>query len=288
MREVLAIPAKLQGQVWWHSATPAGAIRPTPIHHHRELELNLIVRGTGTYLIDDRRYDLTPHMQLWLFPAQEHLLISRSADFQMWIAVFRPALLQQVCRERGTHILRRLWPNFEFCRWLTPRRAQGLGALFAQLAEITDHATQFNTGLGFALLSAWAASVEAEQGAQGRLIHPAVERTAKLIHDNPRGLKLESLAQEVGLSPSRLSRLFRRQMGLTLVAYRQNRCLERLFDILAESHDAKLIDAAHRAGFGSYPQFHRVFRWVMGCTPGTYRKHQRASMPALSYSGLVR
>jgi AraC-like DNA-binding protein len=33
-----------------------------------------------------------------------------------------------------------------------------------------------------------------------------------------------------------------------------------------------MLDAALEAGFGSYPQFHRVFKRVIGCSPGSYRR----------------
>jgi AraC-like DNA-binding protein len=33
-----------------------------------------------------------------------------------------------------------------------------------------------------------------------------------------------------------------------------------------------MLDAALEAGFGSYPQFHRIFKRVMGRSPGKYRR----------------
>jgi AraC-like DNA-binding protein len=36
-----------------------------------------------------------------------------------------------------------------------------------------------------------------------------------------------------------------------------------------------MLAAALEAGFGSYPQFHRIFRRVMGCSPGEYRYQEK-------------
>ena len=81
------------------------------------------------------------------------------------------------------------------------------------------------------------------------------------------------MAQEVGLSRSRLSRLFRRQVGLTLVNYRQQQCLERFLELFSRSPERKLLSLALQAGFGSYPQFHRVFRREMGRSPADFLRH---------------
>ncbi len=50
-----------------------------------------------------------------------------------------------------------------------------------------------------------------------------------------------------------------------LTDYR-NRCrVEPFCDLVADGRRS-VLDAALAAGFGSYPQFHRVFRAVMGTT----------------------
>ena len=59
------------------------------MHSHAELEFNLVLRGRAAYVVDDARYDLGRGSSIWLFPAQQHLLINQSPDFEMWIAVFR-------------------------------------------------------------------------------------------------------------------------------------------------------------------------------------------------------
>lgn len=49
--EDLGLREGLDGWVVRHAA---GALRPRG-HRHAELELNLVVRGTASYLLDDRR-----------------------------------------------------------------------------------------------------------------------------------------------------------------------------------------------------------------------------------------
>jgi quercetin dioxygenase-like cupin family protein len=49
-------------------------------HHHVELELNLVIQGTITYVMNGRRFTFSPRTLLWLFPQQEHQLVARSDD----------------------------------------------------------------------------------------------------------------------------------------------------------------------------------------------------------------
>jgi AraC-like DNA-binding protein len=77
------------------------------------------------------------------------------------------------------------------------------------------------------------------------------------------------LAKKLGLSPSRLTSLFREQMGVSIVEYRHRLRIERFFTLVAPG-GGNLLQAALDAGFGSYAQFHRVFRELLGTTPKEY------------------
>ena len=67
-------------------------------HRHSELELNLVLQGSITYVIADRRYTFTRGSLLWIFPAQEHQMIDRSADARYYVAVFKRRLIENACR----------------------------------------------------------------------------------------------------------------------------------------------------------------------------------------------
>ena len=103
-------------------------------------------------------------------------------------------------------------------------------------------------------------------------VHPAVEKAARLIRSDPGALRLVELARRSGLSPSRLSRLFKRQTGIAWVDFRNRERIKRFLNMYGAGQRHNVLEAALEAGFGSYPQFHRVFRRVMGCTPAFHRK----------------
>jgi AraC-like DNA-binding protein len=101
-----------------------------------------------------------------------------------------------------------------------------------------------------------------------------VRRAEGLLAEDP-SLGGKEIAAKLDVSPSHLTRLFKADMGMSLVEYRNRLRLER-FRALVDSGDESLLDAALDAGFGSYAQFHRVFRALRGTTPGAYvRKRGR-------------
>jgi AraC-like DNA-binding protein len=76
----------------------------------------------------------------------------------------------------------------------------------------------------------------------------------------------ERIAQEMGISPGHLARSFKHEMGLSLVEYRNRLRIERFLRSVQRGNDS-LLRAALEAGFGSYAQFFRVYRKLLGTTP---------------------
>src|SRR5258707_14754159 len=76
-------------------------------HHHIELELNLVVRGTITYVVSGQRFTFQARTLLWLFPEQEHQLVDRSDNAQCYVTVFKPSLIARSCRTDAYEGLKR-------------------------------------------------------------------------------------------------------------------------------------------------------------------------------------
>jgi AraC-like DNA-binding protein len=266
MREHLHLPAALNGDVWRYFNPTTSNAR----HHHAELELNLIIRGSGTYLLGNRRYHIKSGDLLWLFPAQEHVLINYSRDFEMWIAVFKHKLVKRTATGPTERPLAQVEPAETCCRRVAQQDLRRMEELFAELAEMRDHPSLLNAGLSYALLHAWRSF---ERAAEVPVcdVHPAVERAARLIRDSSTTLCLDELARHAGLSAARLSRLFKNQTGFAMVDFRNRLRVQRYLEIYRTGQRLTMLDAALQAGFGSYPQFHRVFKDVLGCSPAKYR-----------------
>jgi AraC-like DNA-binding protein len=270
-RERLDLPANVAGLVWQYRS--AGIERK--MHRHEELELNIITGGRAAYLTMGRRYDLSPGSAVWLFPDQDHVLLGESADFAMWIVVWKPGLVRRTCRSAATRPLRARMPGaWQFCKRLGPAAVRRLDALLAEVA--VAEGDRHSAGLAYVLTSAWAEHAAADAlDPAGRAVHPAVKEAARLLRDEPGAVqwKLPELADRAGLSASRLSRLFKAETGVALVEFRQRMQLDR-FLASYDGGASKLLPAALSAGFGSYPQFYRVHTRLLGRAPGRRRNRE--------------
>jgi AraC-like DNA-binding protein len=246
------------------------------MHRHEELEVNLVTRGRATYLLANRRYDLRPGSQIWLFPDEDHVLLDLSPDYEMWLAIFTPKLLRSICTTDRYRVLTARKFGGQFCRRLDAELASRLETLFRDVSAATDDPNRCNVGLGYLLLTAWQAQGSVDVPV-GRNVHPAVEKAATLIRDEAEPWTLESLALQVDLSPSRLSYLFKHQTGASLVQFRQRQRIERFLRLYGEGKSRTLLSAALDSGFGSYPQFHRVFKHYMRISPREYRRRLQRS-----------
>lgn len=124
------------------------------------------------------------------------------------------------------------------------------------------------------LLSAWM-----EQRLASRIVHRAVRRAARILRARSRHRSLHHLAKMCSVSGSWLSRLFRLHVGVSVVDYRNHYRMGRFLDlcVYAPRRCTNVMDAAAKAGFGSYAQFHRVCRERLGCAPSQLVGHPHLS-----------
>lgn len=261
MRETLTISADLDGFANRYRAKPAGRE-----HRHEELEFNLVVHGTCTYLVAERRYDLRRGSLIWLHPDQEHVLLNPSSDCEMWVVVVRQEALVRMTRVGLDRRLLERSPAWRILRALPSRETESLDRLIGGLQDAAP--ARRNVGVVHATHAAWDAFLAAADEGEGAAVDPAVDLAARLLTRDDAPGDLTELAIRVGLSPSRLSRKFHAQLGVGIADYRNRVRLERFLAV--HGPGTTILDAALAAGFGSYPQFHRVFRQMLGVTPRSY------------------
>jgi len=236
-----------------------------PPHHHDELEVNLVVQGRASYLLEGRRYDIGAQTLLWIFPHQAHLLFEHSHDFVMWVAVFRPQLVQALDEEN------RLLAHDDSARCSTRSLShashRALGEQFRNLHDMTWSDSHYDLGLSWLLVSCRKAFDEAPEGVEGESVHPSVAKAAHALRNEGTNWNLEQLARHSGASASWLSRLFGQQMGVSLTDFRNRQRFEKFSELYGLGHQRTLSQAAFEAGFGSYAQFHRVVQSITGLSP---------------------
>lgn len=99
---------------------------------------------------------------------------------------------------------------------------------------------------------------------------PWVYKARDLLHDRFREpLRLQQVADELGIHPVHLARSFRREFGCTIGEYVRRIRVEFVSRQLRT--DAKLTDLAFEAGFSDQSHLTRVFKRLTGLTPKQYR-----------------
>lgn len=90
-------------------------------------------------------------------------------------------------------------------------------------------------------------------------------------HINSR-ITIEDLAEYVSLSPSYLSRLFKKELGVSVSEYIIKKKIEKAQNLLRYS-DNSIIDIANYLSFSSQSHFIQVFKNTVGLTPKKYRDY---------------
>jgi len=178
--------------------------------------------------------------------------------------------------EGETRIVGRGWVA---CTPIRSARAP-IGILFND-AALTDAAVDEGKQAHAAILcSLLGTMLDPVRGSPGRGAAPAgespghrlVSATVVLLAKDP-AMGGKEIAATLDISLSRLARVFKSEMGMSLVEYRNRLRLDR-FAVLLDKGRTNLLEAALAAGFGSYAQFHRVFRAMRHVTPREYLRRQ--------------
>ena len=151
------------------------------VHRHAELELNVVLRGSGRCVVDNRVYHLRAGHVAWLFPGQMHMLMEQSADFEMWVAVFSQDLVGELAADTGHELFTGANPAGHFNRRIGKQVVQDLSALCRGLDYSDDTYAKnspryFEYGLGSLLMRAWQAYAESEPIDAEDAIDPAVKQ----------------------------------------------------------------------------------------------------------------
>ncbi|NHN29682.1 helix-turn-helix domain-containing protein [Paenibacillus agricola] len=107
---------------------------------------------------------------------------------------------------------------------------------------------------------------------KNRAIDSRVEETLHLLSQHMREqLKIDDIARKVGLSPSRLSHLFKSVTGQSIVDTLNQMRIQQAA-LLLEHTDRSASEVSHDVGFQNYNHFMNQFRKWYGVNPSTFRR----------------
>ncbi len=223
-------------------------------HHHDGNEWNLILEGDTRRMIDGEIYSCPKGSLIYLPRECLHSMLQSPSHLHLWViwdfhgpdesAAGVHPLSESACRELDA-----------LCR-LVHEHQQG------EEASLLFH--HLHLSLRTLMSCRWR---EAEHPVQGSRLHPALQRAMELLHASSGQIELEVLAQQVGLSRSRLSHLFTEQMDESLHRYRSRVRLQAFDEARKRNPNARLQQIARACGFTNYTQCYRTHCRVRGVPP---------------------
>lgn len=297
MIEELKIEKNHQGFVFLYQSKEHKLGMCTP-HHHKELEMNIVIKGSAEYILSDQRYELTPGSIVWLFPGQEHQLTKTDPNFEMYVVVFKDELFKNILLLKEKYnVLSEQNPEGSFCRRISLSSTEKLERICQSICELNSkevvspayyYAGQafgfernspylhsdpvlLNAGLSYLMTIGWHLFITQGSEEKKAVLNPSVQKAINLMKAFPeKDYSLSTLSVDCGVSASRLSRLFNEQVGISLVDYKNKLKLDRLMDCIKNNPEYSISEACYVVGFGSYSQFYKTFKQAFGISPKAY------------------
>lgn len=105
----------------------------------------------------------------------------------------------------------------------------------------------------------------------GTIAAPAEQMVHLLVERFREPLQVADVAATTGLNPTYAMRLFRREVGMTIIEFLTRQRVYEAQHLLVTT-DRPVLDVAMDSGFGSISQFHTAFRRIVGTSPRAFRR----------------
>lgn len=251
-------------------------------HYHDCYEIYYLLSGRRNYFIKEDTYHVAAGDLLFInkndvhqtsvlgYPQHERIVMNFTDDFLgTGHPLFRPELLQVFQRKNVLYRLK-------------PQEQQYVEELFGRLAvEIKQKENGYELAVRLfivqLLLFAYRKG-DVEKPLTDDPLSPTHRRIAEVVHyigaRYQQKLPLVELAGQFRMSPSYLSRTFKKVTGFSLVGF-QNFNRIREAQALLQQTDHKVADIAVLVGFEQFAHFNRTFRRIVGVSPTRYRRWHR-------------
>lgn len=237
-------------------------------HAHDHFSIGAITAGCSTYLHEQSTFKVESGTVVLMNPGDVHAC--NPIDNQAWSYV-----MLYVDTQWLTDLQQRIGfdetPDFQGFATTHSRDIELFRALLELYRLLVDE--RIDTRRKQSAAEAFFTDLQQRLNPAGRPdrgSHPGLMRAAQFIHDHcTEALKLEDICAAAQLSPSYLSRAFKRHYGMTPHAFLVNR---RIQFARRQLREGRLIaDVALNSGFADQAHFQRAFKQHLAATPGQYR-----------------
>ncbi len=238
-------------------------------HRHQELELNLIFKGSMSYLLGGSTLKLVSGQLALFWATMPHRIIACERGTEIaWVTLPIASVLRYDLPEHLMAAVLQGKPIIEsfndldamiFNRWLT---------------DIHNGISE-STIIVELELEAWlrrlALSKTLKQKRQVKVDSKAAQIAQYISENYQEHLSMTIIATAVSLNPSYAATLFKHSFGMTINEYLSQYRIAHAQRLLVTTN-MPILDVAFEAGFGSSSQFYAIFLKACGSTPRQYRQ----------------
>lgn len=255
-----------------------------PIHCHPECELNFTEHATGAHrIVGDSEetvgdYDLVLITSSDLEHVWEQGECQRGDIREITIQFDKGLLPDSLLHKNQFDSIRRMLERAQ-CGLAFPLTA--IMKVYAKLDNLAHHRTGFHAVLDLLEvlyeLSVCDGARQLSSSAFARIETQSdsrrVDRVQKYIaHHYSEDIRLEDMAQMVGMTPEAFSRYFRQRAGRTLSEYIIDTRIGSAARMLVDSTNT-VAEICYDCGFNTLSNFNRLFKRKKGCTPKEFREN---------------
>jgi AraC family transcriptional regulator len=236
------------------------ARRTNPRHSHDYHCIGFLISGRGTAELGTQRWTIQPGCLNVIPGGVQHVEWCGTRQVR-WCGIEIPALRDEFAAEA-----RRV---FDRPFQVSGGPAAAIVVRMYREIRLADDASALSLqGLGLELLATLARVFRPSAG-EGR--GGWIARAEDYLRANfQETLTLDEVAAEVGVHPTHLARVFRRQFGSSMGEFLRGLRIEHAVRLLAQGH-MQLSEISQCSGFSDQAHFTRVFKRHLGMTPGAYR-----------------
>lgn len=259
-------------------------------HWHDHLEINIIARGSMTYLINGRQVHLSEGAFYCFWAAVPHQVISAEKYTELYcvympFADFLSLVVPSDFKNDflAGHVLTASVID-EADRLTVKRWVQQWEDANEQVQEILRDEVR----LRVRRLTTEQQRAKKPKGnideahhrhgtqVAGRRVIAHVEQMTSFINTEfSKPINVGDVAKISGLHPTNATATFQKVLGQSIAQYLRQRRLNHALKLLADS-DMAIIEVAFESGHGSLSRFYDAFQRQVGCTPKDYRKRFRS------------
>lgn len=251
------------------------------VHWHDFFEMEIVLSGSGTHVLNGTAKPLSRGMLFLLTPADFHEIIPAPGErIRVYNLIFteqfiRPPVYELLFAENREYV-------FTFAE-------AACAALEAEYDRIWEESNLRRPGGELLIQGAFerivielvrkcgmnAGDDDDRKPESFRPVHPAVRKAVTFIrHHFREPLTLESVARHAGLSANYFSECFCKQMGEPFQQYVQQIRLQFARSLLLVSA-LPVTEICYISGFRTFSHFERTFKQSFGLPPNGYRKFVR-------------